>query len=176
MDLQWWGAAHPLVTKARAPHNCVRWWFSESIAFPRQICGLLQHSSVCAAKPHGPGNEAFLGRKTPGCSTRSPEGCCAPCICFSWLSWCNAARNRSCSTCRDNVVDRFHLTRTELCKFKVFITLSQTWFLLIIFCKYLSIIILHMHKPKILSHRQMEQMKEKLLQMQTKFSNWRLWF
>lgn len=62
---------------------------SKDIAFLRKTCCWLppapiSSSSVYTAKPHGSHNEAFLGRKTLGCSARSPEGCCAPCICFNW--------------------------------------------------------------------------------------------
>lgn len=138
VDLQWWGAAHPPVAKAGTLHHCVLWvlvsqqrhCFPETFLLPP---ALISSSSVCAAKPHGPCNESFLGRKTPGCSARSPRAAVLPAFLLIGLSCSNAARNRSCSTCRDNVVGSFRLTRSELCKFKVFILLSQTWFLPIIF-------------------------------------------
>lgn len=75
----------------------------------------------------------FLAGIPRGAQRGHPRAAVLTAFVLIGLSCCNAARNRPWCTCRDNEVGSFHLTRSEFFKFKVFILLSQTWFLPIIF-------------------------------------------
>lgn len=63
---------------------------SKDTAFLRHTCCFLPPAPsaatpVCTLPNHmALASEAVFGRNTPRCSARSPEGCCAHCICFNW--------------------------------------------------------------------------------------------
>lgn len=120
-DLQWWDAAHPLVTKAGAPPHRVLWVLvsQQRPCLPdKRAAGFLllpTAAPVCVLPNHmALAMRLFLAGKPRGAPWDHPSAAVLPESVSIRLSCHNAARNRSCSTWRHNVVGSFHLTRSEL--------------------------------------------------------------
>lgn len=140
LPLAWWICSNDLlVTKAGAPLPCVLWVLmsQQRPCFPETnmlLASSCSHQQLqCVLPSHmALAMRLFLAGKPRGAQRGHPRAAVLPAFVSIGLSCCNAARNRSGSTCRHNVVGSFHLTRSELCKFKVFIYYPKQ-FLTIIF-------------------------------------------